>query len=250
MYRSISAIQDALHAGKSALELVEEHLALIAANQDLNAFLEVFSDSARQQAKAVDLKIKNGTAGKLAGVIVGIKDNICYKGHKVSAASKILNGFESIFTSTVLQRILDEDAIVIGRLNCDEFAMGSSNENSAFGPVKNNWNPKYVPGGSSGGSAVAVAAQLCTVSLGSDTGGSVRIPAALNGITGLKTTRGLISLHGALALSGTLDSIGPMTRDMRDAAILTELMAGADPLDPTSCNRPLFQWQSSKPFPC
>jgi aspartyl-tRNA(Asn)/glutamyl-tRNA(Gln) amidotransferase subunit A len=238
MYRSISAIQDALHAGKSALELVEEHLALIAANQDLNAFLEVFSDSARQQAKAVDLKIKNGTAGKLAGVIVGIKDNICYKGHKVSAASKILNGFESIFTSTVLQRILDEDAIVIGRLNCDEFAMGSSNENSAFGPVKNNWNPKYVPGGSSGGSAVAVAAQLCTVSLGSDTGGSVRQPASWTGTYGIKPTYGRLSRYGLIAYASSFDQIGFFTNEIKDTELLLQITAGLDAYDATSSSKP------------
>ena len=138
MYRSISEIQKALRSGKTALNLVEEHLLRIEAHQHLNAFLEVFEDSALAQARLIDQKIKAGTAGKLAGVIVGIKDNICYKDHKVSASSKILTGFESIYTSTVLQRLIDQDAIIIGRLNCDEFAMGSSNENSAFGPVQNN----------------------------------------------------------------------------------------------------------------
>ena len=188
MYRTIAEIQNALHSGKTALDLVEEHLVRIEAHAHLNAFLEVFSDSARAQAQLVDQKIQAGTAGQLAGVIIGIKDNICYKDHKVSAASKILEGFESIYTSTVLQRLIDQDAIVIGRLNCDEFAMGSSNENSAFGPVHNNWKPNYVPGGSSGGSAVAVSANLCTATLGSDTGGSVRQPASWTGTFGIKPT--------------------------------------------------------------
>ena len=181
MYRTITEVKEGLLSGDTVLSLTKFYIEKISQNLHLNAFLEVFEDSAISAAISVDEKIKNGTAGKLAGVIVGIKDNICYKNHKVSAASKILEGFESIYTATALQRLLDEDAIVIGRLNCDEFAMGSSNENSAFGPVENNLKKNYVPGGSSGGSAVAVSAGLCTVSLGSDTGGSVRQPASWTG---------------------------------------------------------------------
>ena len=155
MFRTIADINKAIQSGTSAASIVEESLSIIDEHKDLNAFVEVFSASARKTALKIDEKIKNGTAGKLAGVILGIKDNICYKGHKVSAASKILGNFESLYTATVLQKLLDEDAIVIGRLNCDEFAMGSTSETSFYGPVKNNINPKFVPGGSSGGSAVA-----------------------------------------------------------------------------------------------
>ncbi|MEY3968132.1 MAG: hypothetical protein RL137_1037 [Bacteroidota bacterium] len=238
MYRTIAAIQNALHSGKTALDLVEEHLARISAHQHLNAFLEVFADSARAQARLVDQKIQSGTAGRLAGVIVGIKDNICYKDHKVSASSKILAGFESIYTSTVLQRLIDQDAIVIGRLNCDEFAMGSSNENSAFGPVQNNWNPNYVPGGSSGGSAVAVSANLCTVSLGSDTGGSVRQPASWTGTFGIKPTYGRLSRYGLIAYASSFDQIGFFTNDLADTKLLLEITAGQDPYDATSSSEP------------
>ena len=215
MYRSIAEIQKALHSGKTALDLVEEHLSFIEANKHLNAFLEVFTDAARAQAQVVDQKIKAGTAGQLAGVIVGIKDNICFKDHKVSASSKILAGFESVYTSTVLQRLIDQDAIVIGRLNCDEFAMGSSNENSAFGPVQNNWKPNYVPGGSSGGSAVAVSAHLCTVSLGSDTGGSVRQPASWTGTFGIKPTYGRLSRYGLIAYASSFDQIGIFAKSVK-----------------------------------
>ena len=156
MYRTIKEVKEALLSGESVLSITEYFLGKIDEHKHLNAFLEVFTDSAKEQAQIVDEKIKNGTAGKLAGVVIGIKDNICYKNHKVSASSKILEGFESLYTATALQRLIDEDAIIIGRLNCDEFAMGSSNENSAFGSVENNWKKNYVPGGSSGGSAVAV----------------------------------------------------------------------------------------------
>ena len=170
MYKNFAEVKLALSSGNTVLDVVEHYLQQIEEHKDLNAFLEVFETSVREQAKRVDEKLKTGNAGKLAGMVVGIKDNICYKNHKVSAASKILEGFESLYTATALQRLLDEDAVVIGRLNCDEFAMGSSNENSAYGPVKNPINRSTVPGGSSGGSAAATAAHLCTVALGSDTG--------------------------------------------------------------------------------
>ncbi|MEN9743600.1 MAG: hypothetical protein RLZZ65_1405 [Bacteroidota bacterium] len=238
MYRSIGDIQKALLSGKTALDLVEEHLSLIEQHQNLNAFLEVFSDSARAQAQVVDAKIKAGNAGKLAGVIVGIKDNICYKDHKVSASSKILAGFQSIYTSTVLQKLLDQDAIVIGRLNCDEFAMGSSNENSAFGPVHNNLKHNYVPGGSSGGSAVAVSANLCTVSLGSDTGGSIRQPASWTGTYGIKPTYGRLSRYGLIAYASSFDQIGFFTNELADTKLLMEITAGQDPMDATTSSKP------------
>ena len=157
IFSTIQNLQSDLLAGKTnCVQLVEESIKTIESKKHLNAFLEVFLNSAMEQAKIVDAKIKTKTQGKLAGVIVGLKDNICYKGHKVSASSKILEGFESLYSSTVVERLLQEDAIIIGRLNCDEFAMGSSNENSAYGKVLNPLNEKTVPGGSSGGSGAAV----------------------------------------------------------------------------------------------
>ena len=239
MYRSIGQIKEALLSGKTVLEITQSYLNLIEQNSHLNAFLEVFKDSSIESAKAVDQKLKDGTAGKLAGVVIGIKDNICYKNHRVSAASKILEGFESIYTATALQRLIDEDAIIIGRLNCDEFAMGSSNENSAFGPVVNNLKKNYVPGGSSGGSAVAVSAGLCTVSLGSDTGGSVRQPASWTGTYGLKPTYGRISRYGLIAYASSFDQIGTFTNNLEDTRLLLSIMAGKDELDSTSSSIPL-----------
>jgi aspartyl-tRNA(Asn)/glutamyl-tRNA(Gln) amidotransferase subunit A len=239
MYRTIKEVKEALLSGESALSITEYFLGKIDEHKHLNAFLEVFTDSAQEQAQIVDEKIKNGTAGKLAGVVIGIKDNICYKNHKVSASSKILEGFESLYTATALQRLIDEDAIIIGRLNCDEFAMGSSNENSAFGSVENNWKKNYVPGGSSGGSAVAVSANLCTVSLGSDTGGSVRQPASWTGTYGLKPTYGRISRYGLIAYASSFDQIGTFTNNLEDAALLLQIMGGKDEMDATSSSKEL-----------
>lgn len=234
MYLNFAEVKNALTSGKSVLDILEGYLQKIEDQKDLNAFLEVFNESARSQAAVVDQKLKNGKAGRLAGVIVGIKDNICYKGHKVSAASKILEGFESLYTATALQRLLDEDAIVIGRLNCDEFAMGSSNENSAFGPVKNPLDTTKVPGGSSGGSAAAVAANMCTVALGSDTGGSIRQPASFTGTYGVKPTYGRISRYGLIAYASSFDQIGVFANSLEDTALITEIMAGADDFDSTA----------------
>jgi aspartyl-tRNA(Asn)/glutamyl-tRNA(Gln) amidotransferase subunit A len=239
MYRTIKEVKEALLSGETVLSITEYFLNKIDENKHLNAFLEVFTDSAKEQAHIVDEKIKNGTAGKLAGVVIGIKDNICYRNHKVSASSKILEGFESLYTATALQRLIDEDAVIIGRLNCDEFAMGSSNENSAFGSVENNWKKNYVPGGSSGGSAVAVSANLCTVSLGSDTGGSVRQPASWTGTYGLKPTYGRISRYGLIAYASSFDQIGTFTKNLEDAALLLQIMGGKDEMDATSSSKEL-----------
>lgn len=233
MYTSLDKIKTAIQSGTTAVEIVEYFLLQIDKKKHLNAFLEVFEKSAIEKAKEVDEKIKSGTAGKLAGMVIGIKDNMAYKDHKVSASSKILEGFESIYTATSLERLLKEDAIIIGRLNCDEFAMGSSNENSAFGPVLNPVNENTVPGGSSGGSAAAVAAGLCTASLGSDTGGSIRQPASFTGTIGFKPTYGTISRYGLLAYASSFDQIGPFTTTIKDTAILTEIMGGKDEFDST-----------------
>lgn len=237
MYRTIGEVKAQLSAGKTVVSIVQDYLTEIEKQQELNAFLEVFTESVLEQAQQVDEKIKAGTAGKLAGVVIGIKDNLCYKGHKVSASSNILKGFESLFTGTAVQRLIDEDAVIIGRLNCDEFAMGSSNETSAFGTVKNPLDVSKVAGGSSGGSAAAVAAGLCTVSLGSDTGGSIRQPASFTGTYGLKPTYGRISRHGLIAYASSFDQIGPFANSLEDTALLLQIMAGKDAYDSTASSR-------------
>ncbi len=221
------------------MDLVHYYLQNIEAHAHLNAFLEVWKEESIEKAKQIDEKVKSGTAGKLAGVVVAIKDNLSYAGHKVSASSKILEGFESIYTATAVQRLLDEDAIVIGRTNCDEFAMGASNENSAYGPVRNAANPDRVPGGSSGGSAVAVQAKMAHCSLGSDTGGSIRQPAAFCGLFGLKPTYGVISRWGLLAYASSFDQIGPITQSLEDMVELTSIMAGEDGHDATMIQSPM-----------
>lgn len=237
-FTSIKNLQTDLFAGKvSCTQLVQEAISSIENKKHLNAFLEVFKESALIQANAADQKIASKTAGKLAGVIIGLKDNICYKNHKVSCSSKILENFESLYSSTAVERLLAEDAIIIGRLNCDEFAMGSSNENSAFNKVLNPLNEKTVPGGSSGGSAAAVAASLCHAALGSDTGGSIRQPASFTGTVGLKPTYGRISRWGLIAYASSFDQIGPITKNVDDAAILLEVMAGADEYDTTASQK-------------
>ena len=244
MYRTFAEVKKAITSGVSVLEIVENYISKIKENSDLNAFLEVFEDSARQKAAEVDQRIKDGTAGRLAGMVIGLKDNLCYTNHKVSASSKILQNFESLYTGTAVQRLIDEDAIMIGRLNCDEFAMGSSNENSAFGPVKNPLNKSLVPGGSSGGSAAAVAAGLCTATLGSDTGGSIRQPASFTGTFGLKPTYGRISRHGLIAYASSFDQIGPFTNSIEDSALLLEIMAGKDEYDSTVSSKKVENYAS------
>ena len=237
MYKTFAEVKKAITSGVSVLEIVESYLTKINENSDLNAFLEVFEETAKLKAIEVDAKIKNGTAGKLAGMVIALKDNLCYKGHKVSASSKILENFESLFSGTAVQRLIDEDAIIIGRTNCDEFAMGSSNETSAYGPVKNPINRDLVPGGSSGGSAAVVAAGLCTASLGSDTGGSIRQPASFTGLIGLKPTYGRISRYGLIAYASSFDQRGPFTNSVEDASLLYEVMAGKDEFDSTSSSK-------------
>src|SRR5690606_28170702 len=206
-------------------------------HEQLNIFLETFEESALKKAKEVDEKIANKQAGKLAGMVISIKDNICYKGHKVSASSKILEGFESLYSATVVEKLLAEDAIIIGRLNCDEFAMGSSNENSAYGNVLNPLNEKCVPGGSSGGAAAAVAADLCHVALGSDTGGSIRQPASFTGTARIKPTYGRVSRYGLIAYASSFDQIGPVTKTVEDCALILEVISGNDQHDNTSSSK-------------
>ena len=246
MYATFAEVKSALSGGKTVTDILENYLQKIEERASINAFIEVFEDSAREQALRVDEKINTGTAGKLAGMVIGLKDNLCYKGHKVTASSKILEGFESLFTATSVQRLLDEDAIIIGRLNCDEFAMGSSNETSFYGPVKNPLNENLVPGGSSGGTAAAVAAGCCTVALGSDTGGSIRQPASFTGTVGLKPTYGRISRYGLIAYASSFDQIGPITNNVEDAALLLEVMAGKDEYDNTVSSRPVAEYSKTE----
>lgn len=234
-YRTFSAVQTDLQTGLiSCRQLVDGYLTRIQANEHLNVFTEVYADEARQRADELDARMRaNEPVGRLAGMVIGLKDVLNYAGHGVRAGSRILDGFVAQFTATAVQRLLDEDAIVIGRQNCDEFAMGSSNENSAFGPVRNAADPSRVPGGSSGGSAVAVQAGLCFASIGSDTGGSVRQPAAFCGVTGLKPTYGRISRWGLIAYASSFDCIGPIAHTPTDCGLLLEIMAGPDEFDST-----------------
>ncbi|MEB2784367.1 Asp-tRNA(Asn)/Glu-tRNA(Gln) amidotransferase subunit GatA [Algoriphagus persicinus] len=222
--------------------IVQYYLNKIQTKAHLNAFVEVYEQSALIQADLIDQKLANGNAGKLAGMVIGIKDVLCYTGHVANASSKILQGFESQFTTTAIQRLLDEDAIIIGRLNCDEFGMGSSNENSVHGKVLNAADESRVPGGSSGGSAVAVQANLCTVSLGTDTGGSVRQPAAFTGVIGMKPTYSRVSRWGLIAYASSFDCIGVFSRTVKDNALVMEIMAGHDEYDSTSSRKSVLPY--------
>ncbi len=220
--------------GKLSLkENVSVFLQRIDQNKNLNAFNFVFEDSPAQ-AELIETKIKNGSAGKLAGMVVAVKDVLALKDKPLTCSSNILKDFNSLYTATAVQKLIDEDAIIIGKTNCDEFAMGSSNENSAFGVVLNPINHSRVPGGSSGGSAVAVAANLCDVSLGTDTGGSIRQPASFCGIYGLKPTYGRVSRYGLTAFASSFDTIGPFAKSIDDISLVLSVMSGHDEKDSTS----------------
>jgi aspartyl-tRNA(Asn)/glutamyl-tRNA(Gln) amidotransferase subunit A len=228
------------------VEQVRFFLSRIAELKHLNAFLEVYEEEALVKAQELDARLKNNEKlGALAGVVIGIKDVICYKGHNVSAASNMLEGFTSLYSATAIERLLAEDAIIIGNLNCDEFAMGSTNENSAYGPTLNALDNSRVPGGSSGGSAVAVQAGLCHVSLGSDTGGSVRQPADFCGIVGLKPTYGRISRHGLIAYASSFDQIGIFGRNIADVASVLQVIAGPDEFDSTASQHPVSDYNTN-----
>lgn len=234
----LSEVQSHLKAGKfTCTSMVEAFLQRIDAHKQLNAFVEVYAHDARSRATVIDAKLQRGTAGKLAGLVVGIKDNMVYSNHRVSAGSKMLEKFESLFTATAVERLLEEDAIVIGRLNCDEFAMGSANRFSHYGPARNPRDLERVPGGSSGGSAAAVAAGLVHASLGSDTGGSIRQPASFTGVVGLKPSYGRVSRHGLIAFASSFDQIGPLARSVETAARVYEVIAGPDDYDSTASSR-------------
>lgn len=239
-FRSFSSIHTSLLRGEiSCREVVRHYLHNIREHEHLNVFLDVYAEEALAHAEKVDQKVSRGSAGRLAGMVIGLKDVLCLQDHPLQAGSKILDNFHAQFTGTAVQRLLDEDAIIIGRQNCDEFAMGSSNENSAFGPTKNAADPTRVPGGSSGASAVAVQANLCTAALGSDTGGSVRQPAAFCGVVGLKPTYSRISRYGLLAYASSFDTIGIFTNNIEDNALLLEIIAGQDEYDSTVSRKPV-----------
>lgn len=232
-------------AAISCTEAVQHYLAVIRAHEHLNAFLEVFEEEALQRAAELDRsRLAGEPLAPLHGVVVGIKDVLCYNGHRVSASSRMLEGYVAIYHATAIEKLLAAGAIIIGRQNCDEFAMGSSNENSAYGPVKNFIDPTRVPGGSSGGSAVAIQAGLCMVSLGSDTGGSVRQPADFCGVIGLKPTYGRISRYGLIAYASSFDQIGIFGNQVEDVARVLEVIAGPDAYDSTVSEEPVPAYAS------
>ena len=231
-YHSIRGLLD--KGELSCNDLVENYLNQIDAKKDLNAFISVFPEKARSRAEEVNKKIRAGKGGRLAGLVIAIKDILAIKNEKVTCGSRILSNFVSPFNATAIDKLLWEDAIIIGKTNLDEFGMGSSSENSYFGPVKNPNDRNRIPGGSSGGSAAAVAASMATAALGTDTGGSVRQPAAMCGVVGLKPSYGRVSRYGLVAFASSLDQVGPITRSVKDAALLLSVIAGHDDHDSTS----------------
>lgn len=238
-FTNFSQIKESIQSGDVTLSnIVQSYINNIEQNNDeINAVISIDKEGALERADEIQKRIEDDSAGKLAGMVIGVKDLICEKDKQVTCASNILSNFESVYDATVIERLRNEDAILLGRLNMDEFAMGSSTENSIYGPTKNPIDTSKVPGGSSGGSAAAVAAEFCTASLGSDTGGSIRQPASYCGVVGLKPTYGRVSRHGLVAFASSFDCIGPLTNSVDDAARILEVIAGADPNDNTSSSR-------------
>ena len=238
--QTIAELAKGLQAGEfSSQELTTAHLARIKQHSGLNCFITVTEVEALAQAKIADQLISDGKAGPLTGIPLAHKDIFCTQGIKTSCGSKMLDNFQAPYNATVIERFNQAGAVTLGKLNMDEFAMGSSNETSFFGPVKNPWDQSAVPGGSSGGSACAVAARLAVGATGTDTGGSIRQPAAFCGITGLKPTYGRVSRYGMIAFASSLDQGGPMTRTVEDAALMLQTMAGFDSRDSTSVDKPV-----------
>jgi len=248
---TLSAARDGLHKRDfTAREITEQHLKAIEDAKELNSFIEVTTDQALQMADVADEMIKSGNAKGMTGIPIGIKDLYCTKGVHSCSASHILDGFKPEYESTVTSNLWNDGAVMLGKTNMDEFAMGSSNENSYYGPVKNPWRANNsdkdtVPGGSSGGSAAAVAADISIATTGTDTGGSIRQPASFAGLVGLKPTYGRCSRFGMIAFASSLDQAGPLTKSIRDAAIMMESMAGYDPKDSTSINTPVPNYEEA-----
>ena len=246
-HRTVVDIAAQVSSGSlSAAKVLEENLSAIDAREkEIHAFNLVTADRARERAAQIDADVKAGKkVGRLAGVTIALKDNLCTRGVETTCSSKILAGWKPPYDATVVRRLADEGAVFVGKTNLDEFAMGSSTENSAFGPTHNPLDTSRVPGGSSGGSAAAVAAGFASASFGSDTGGSIRQPAALCGLVGVKPTYGTVSRQGLVAFGSSLDQIGPFTTTVADAALLMEVIAGHDPLDSTSLPQPAPQLMS------
>ncbi|MEY4134596.1 MAG: hypothetical protein RL386_946 [Bacteroidota bacterium] len=240
-YRDLSAIRAAIAEGHLSLPvLVQSYLERIADTRDLNIYIEVFEQEALARAEALQRAFEASPeeAGPLFGMVASIKDVLCYADHRVTAGSRMLQGFTALFSATAVERLLAAGAIIIGRVNCDEFAMGSSNENSFYGPTRNGADPERVPGGSSGASAVSVQMDTCLVALGSDTGGSVRQPAAFCGVAGFKPGYGRISRHGLIAYGSSFDQIGILAHATRDIAAVLEIIAGPDGYDSTALPDP------------
>lgn len=245
---TVHELQDKMASKElTATEIAEAYAKKIAEKEpEIDAFVTVLTNEAVDQAKKIDEEIKNGNVtSKYAGIPIGIKDNMCTKGVKTTCGSKMLENFVAPYDATVIERLNAEGIISLGKLNMDEFAMGSSTENSAIKTTKNPWNTKTVPGGSSGGSAAAVAANMVPWALGSDTGGSIRQPASLCGVVGLKPTYGLVSRYGLVAYASSFDQIGPITKDVKDAAILLNIIAGHDEKDSTSVERPAVDYTAA-----
>lgn len=248
---TLSEARDALHNGDiTSAEITEAHLSAIDDAKELNCFIEVTRDQAMNMANKADATIKAGNAKAMTGIPIGIKDLYCTKGVHSQSASHILDGFKPEYESTVTQNLWDDGAVMLGKTNMDEFAMGSSNENSHYGPVKNPWradgsDKDTVPGGSSGGSAAAVAADISLATTGTDTGGSIRQPASFTGLVGFKPTYGRCSRFGMIAFASSLDQAGPLTKTVRDAAIMMESMAGYDPKDSTCTDVPVPNYEAA-----
>ncbi len=235
-YSGILKKQEKIRNGEISLEKnVRSFFEKINRSSQLNAFNSL-NNSAAEQAELIEEKIKSGKANKLAGMVISVKDILAVKGLPMTCSSEYLKNFTAVYTAEAIKRLQEEDAIIIGKTNCDEFAMGSSNENSAFGPVLNPYDNQRTPGGSSGGAAVSVAAGLCDAAIGTDTGGSIRQPAAFTGVFGLKPTYGRVSRYGLTAFASSFDTIGPITSNVTDAALLLEVISGSDTKDSTSVN--------------